>query len=72
MAAGQNNKVDVELPGCPSGPTDPMWPLQSGNGFWKRDGNDPWLGDPNSQAGGGRISPPAGGDTDPDNFGESI
>lgn len=53
--------IDVELPGCPVGPTDPMWDIKQKP--WG-DQPNPWPGAPNSPNGGGRISPPPGKDMD--------
>jgi hypothetical protein len=54
-------EADVEMPGCPTGPTGPVWPTKSQP--WT-DRPNPWPLDPQSPNGGGRISPPAGKDPD--------
>lgn len=49
--------VDVEMPGAPRGPSDPMWPTKD---LPWNDQPNPWPSDPARPNEGGRIPVPGG------------
>jgi hypothetical protein len=57
-------EADVDMPGAPRGPSNPMWPTKEQP--W-RDESNPWPYDPSMPNEGGRIGVPT--QKDPDGMG---